>query len=205
MEEHFMKKTVLYTILVLAFVLLAGCKRKDIKLNTKNAEANTVVIKKDGTVQAATVEEFNKEYYSLNELNNFITKKIDKFNKFLGSETAIAMDSLEKKGESAVLIITYQNLDTYAAFNKVEAVMVGVDGLSGSKIELPDVFVKEDNGSYVKQEEALKNEKYKVVMIKDNVDLKVEGTIKYYANCILVNSYTIQTAPEDASVIVYKP
>jgi len=205
MEEHFMKKKVLYTILALALILLAGCKRKDIKLNTKNAEINTVVIKRDGTVQAATVEEFSKEYYSLDALNNFITKEINKFNKTLGSETAITIDSLEMNGETAVLILTYQNLDTYGAFNEVEAVMVGMDALSGSNLELPDVFVKEDNGAYVKQEEALKNEKYKVVMINDSIDLMVEGTIKYYANCILVNSHTIQTAPEGASVIVYKP
>jgi hypothetical protein len=200
-----MKKAVLYTILVISFILLAGCKRKNIKLNTKDAEANTVVIKKDGTVQAATVEEFSKEYYSLDALSNFITKEINKFNKTVGSETAITIDSLEMNGKTAVLILTYQNLDTYAAFNEVEAVTVGVDALSSSKLELPDVFVKEDGGAYVKQEEALKNEKYKVVMINDNVNLMVEGSIKYYANCILVNSYTIQTAPEDASVIIYKP
>ncbi len=200
-----MKKTVLYTILVLSFILLAGCKRKNIKLNTKDAEANTVVIKKDGTVQAATVEEFGKEYYSLDALNSFIAKEINKFNKTLGSETAITIDSLEMNGNSAVLILTYQNLDAYAAFNKVEAVTVGVDALSGSKLELPDVFVKEDGGAYVKKEEAIKNEKYKVVMINDNVNLMVEGSIKYYANCILVNSYTIQTAQEGASVIIYKP
>ncbi len=200
-----MKKAVLYTILVISFILLAGCKRKNIKLNTKDAEANTVVIKKDGTVQAATVEEFSKEYYSLDALSNFITKEINKFNKTVGSETAITIDSLEMNGKTAVLILTYQNLDTYAAFNEVEAVTVGVDALSSSKLELPDVFVKEDGGAYVKQEEALKNEKYKVVMINDNVNLMVEGSIKYYANCILVNSYTIQTAPKDASVIIYKP
>jgi hypothetical protein len=82
---------------------------------------------------------------------------------------------------------------------------LGVDALQGEKVELPDVFVKEDDGAYVKQDLALKNGKYKLVMIKDNIDLMVEGKIKYYANCILVNSYTIQTAPDGASVIVYKP
>lgn len=200
-----MKKFVLCTILAFTFILLAGCTRKDIKLKTDNVDVNTVVINKDGTVQAATVEEFNKEYYSLDELSNFITKQIDKYNNSVGSETAITIDSLEEDGKDVVLILTYQNLDTYADFNKVEAVAMGVDELQGQDLELPDVFVKEDDGAYVKQDVALKNGKYKVVMIKDNVDLMVEGTIKYYANCVLVNSYTIQTAPEDASVIVYKP
>lgn len=205
MEEHFMKKFVLCTILVFTFILLSGCGRKNIKLKTDDVDVNTVVIKKDGTVQAATVEEFNKDYYNLDELKDFITKEINKFNSSVGSDTAITMDSLEMDEEDAVLILTYQNLDTYAAFNEVEAVTLGVDALQGENVELPDVFVKEDDGAYVKQDVALKNGKYKLVMIKDNIDLMVEGKIKYYANCILVNSYTIQTAPEGASVIVYKP
>ncbi len=123
----------------------------------------------------------------------------------MGSETAITIDSLEMNKEDAVLILTYQDLDTYAAFNKVKAVTMEVDALQGANLKLPDVFVKEDNGAYVKQDAALNNGKYKIVMIQDNVDLMVEGTIKYYTNCILVNSYTIQTTPEGESVIVYKP
>ncbi len=200
-----MKKFVLCTILAFTLILLAGCKRKDIKLKTEDVGVNTVVIKKDGTVQAAMVEEFNKDYYSLDELNDFVTKQIDKFNNSVGSETAITIDSLEMNKEDAVLILTYQDLDTYAAFNKVKAVTMEVDALQGANLKLPDVFVKEDNGAYVKQDAALNNGKYKIVMIQDNVDLMVEGTIKYYANCILVNSYTIQTTPEGESVIVYKP
>ena len=200
-----MKKFVLCTILAFTLILLAGCKRKDIKLKTEDVGVNTVVLKKDGTVQAAMVEEFNKDYYSLDELNDFVTKQIDKFNNSVGSETAITIDSLEMNKEDAVLILTYQDLDTYAAFNKVKAVTMEVDALQGANLKLPDVFVKEDNGAYVKQDAALNNGKYKIVMIQDNVDLMVEGTIKYYANCILVNSYTIQTTPEGESVIVYKP
>lgn len=199
-----MKKIVLYTILAFTFILMVGCKSKNIKLKTNDIGVNTVVIKKDGTVKAATVEDFNKDYYSLDELNNFITKEINKFKSSVGSEVAITIDSLEMNGEDAVLILTYQDLDTYAAFNKVEAVTMGVDALQGKNLELPDVYVKED-GAYVNKDEALNNGKYKIVMIKDNVDLMVEGTIKYYANCILVNSHTIQTTPEAASVIVYKP
>lgn len=200
-----MKKFVLCTILAFTLILLAGCKRKDIKLKTEDVGVNTVVLKKDGTVQAAMVEEFNKDYYSLDELNDFVTKQIDKFNNSVGSETAITIDSLEMNKEDAVLILTYQDLDTYAAFNKVKAVTMEVDALQGANLKLPDVFVKEDNGAYVKQDAALNNGKYKIVMIQDNVDLMVEGTIKYYTNCILVNSYTIQTTPEGESVIVYKP
>lgn len=200
-----MKRFVLCTILAFTFILLAGCKRKEIKLKTEDVSVNTVVVKKDGTVQAAMVEEFNKDYYSLDELNDFITKAINNFNNSVGSETAITIDSLEKNKEDAVLILTYQDLDTYAAFNKVEAVTMEVDALQGANLKLPDVFVKEDDGAYVKQDVALNNGKYKIVMIQDNVDLMVEGTIKYYANCILVNSHTIQTTPEDVSVIVYKP
>jgi len=200
-----MKKMILCTILIFSFALLAGCTRKKIKLSSEEVKVNTIVLKEDGTVQAATVEEFNKDYYSVEELNNFITREINEFNQSVGTENAITMDSLEKQDNNVVLILTYQNLDTYAAFNKVEAVSMGTKALQSKDIELPDVFVKEDNGAYVTQDVALKNEAYQVVMINENIDFMVEGTIKYYANCILVDSHMVQTAADGTSFIVYKP
>ena len=201
-----MKKVTLYIIMSLCLVMLFGCKRKIPVLTIEEVQANTILVKNDGTVQAATVEEFGEKYYDLSELNDFIIKQMDAYNRKAEVDAiTLGTESLVLKDGNAVLVLNYANLDHYSKFNEVEATFLTMDAALSGEVELPEAYISAEDGSFVSKEIALKNEKYKVLLINENTDVIVDGTIKYYTNAVLVSKSKLQTAAEGETVVIYKP
>ncbi len=199
-----MKKLTLCAILVICFSMLAGCKREEIVIKVEDVQTNTVLVKNDRTVQAATVEAFDKQYYNLSELNNFIIEQMNKYNSEVGEE-AITLNSLEQKDGNAVLILNYTSLEHYQQFNKVETTLASMTSAQNGEITIPDVFISAKDGSYISKDVALKNSKYNVLVLNENTDVIVDGSIKYYTNAVLVSSSKLQTGTEGETIVIYKP
>lgn len=198
-----MKKSILISLLCFMVVFLFGCSQ-DKKIDTKEVKTNTILIKNEGTVQAATVETFDKDYYNSTELETFITDKINEYN---GANTAdsIALGSLEVKDGSAILLLNYKSLSDYNNFNESGVVFSTVETAKSGTLTLPEVFVSASDGAYVAPEVALKNNKYKVIVIKDNTEVVVDGKIKYFTNGKLLSKSRFQAGGERESVVIYKP
>jgi hypothetical protein len=184
--------------------MLVGCKKEDIVITVEDVHTNTVLMNDDGTVQAATVEEFNKDYYNLTELNTFITEQINSYNNANG-EDSIAINTLEIKEGNAILILDYATIQHYAAFNEVEAYYSTIANVKNGDITLPDVFISASDGSYSSKELALKNDNYQILVINENTDVIVDGAIKFYSNAVLVNKSKLQTASEGQAYVIFKP
>ncbi|WMJ90033.1 hypothetical protein [Anaerocolumna sp. MB42-C2] len=199
-----MQKFLLYAILAFCLVFSAGCKNKDRIITVDDVKSNTILVKNNGIVQSATVEIFDKEYYNLDELKSFITKQIEKYNQANGQDS-IGLGSLELKDGNAVLILNYSNLEHYKAFNKVDAVLTTVADAKTSNLELPDVYVSASDGAFASPDVALKNDKYKILIVNEKTDVIVDGTVKYFTNAALLSKSQLQTNSEEKSVIVYKP
>lgn len=200
-----MKKLTLYTLLALMLVMLVGCKKKVLELKSDDVKVNTVLIKNDGTVQAANVEDFTKDYYSISELKGFVSNEVEEYNSKAKNQ-AITMTSLELHKDNAILILNYANIKDYASFNDVTLKNNTVKWAQdqNSKV-IPNVFVSASDGSYVTSAAALENEKYKVIIIDENIDVQVEGNIKFYSNAALVEKNQVETDDKGNSVIIYKP
>lgn len=199
-----MKKTALCTILLLCVLLAAGCKRQKTELTVDDVTANTVLVGNDGTVQAAMVETFDKDYYSLSELKDFVSKEIGKYNT-QAKEEAIAVKDIQIKDGNAVLILTFTSLEHYKNFNKVDAAFAKVPDAENTGISLPDTFIRVKDGAEETKENVMSNEKYRVLSIMGDTQVKVDGKIKYYSNGTLVDKSTIQASSDSSTIIVYKP
>ncbi len=199
-----MKKFLLYAILALCLVLSAGCKKKDRIITAEEVKNNTVLVKNDGTVQAATVEVFDKNYYNLDELNNFVTNQINKYNQENGSGSII-MDSLTLNEGNAIMILSYAGLAHYNAFNKVETAFTTTAEAKSSKLELPQVYLSAKDGAYASPDVALKNSKYQVLVLNEKTNVMIDGTIKFFTNGKMNGKSNFETGSEEQSVIIYKP
>ena len=201
-----MKKGTLYIIMILCLAMLFGCKRKVPVLTIDDVQANTILVKNDGTVQAATVEEFGEKYYDLSELNDFIIKQMDAYNRKAEVDAiTLGTESLVLKDGNAVLVLNYANLEHYSKFNEVNATLLSMDAALSGDVKLPEAYISSEDGSFVSKEIALKDEKYKVLVINENTDVIVDGTIKYYTNAVLVSKSKLQTVAEGETVVIYKP
>lgn len=212
-----MKKTVLFIIVLLSFLALVGCSKEEIFISTDDVNTNTILVKRDGSIYAAIVEDFNKSYYDLSELNEFISAEVNKYNGNLGSNEVV-IEELELKNGRAILILRYSKMEHYSSFNEVPAAYYSAS-TQDVALELPDQYVNAKKNSVVDKETAMKNVKNKVLVLYEPYEIIVEGDIKFYSNNAtllegnkIISSYSEDTMDvgEDAqsnvaTVVIYRP
>lgn len=199
-----MKKVILSVVMVLMLTVLAGCGKKSTKFVVEDIQTETIYVKRDNTIEAATVEEFNKQHYDLAELKEFIQKEIGKYNAETSTE-AITINDLILKDGNAVLALKFNTAGDYAKFNNYDVSIYGATELKLASINTPKSYMSAKDESYVDADVALKNDKYKVLIINQSVDVIIDGTIMYYENAELVSKNKVQTPTDGTSFIVYKP
>lgn len=197
-----MKKLSFLFVMVLLLTTLAGCKKGNVTIKTSEIEQNTMLVKSDGTIQVATVEEFNQDYYDLNELESFIHDNITEFNQKVGNDKAIVLDSLDKKKDKAIMVLEYANMEFYAQFNEVEAALL--EEVTGDTVKSFATTLiqagKEEADSA--EFESLKNAK--AIVLNEEYDLLLGEKIRYYSkNSTYVDDHKVHTSPDGTSVIIY--
>ncbi len=199
-----MKKWILCAILLLFMVGAAACRKEDVNITADNVTTNTILAKSNGVLQVATIEEFDKSYYNLKELESFVANEIAVYNKAAGEEK-ISIDGVKLNKGKAVMLLTYSGMDQYANFNKVVAAYFN-GGVSEVPMDLPTTLVSEKNGSLVSTQEILQNNKLKVLVLNEPYEIIVDGTIKYYSeNATYVDDNKVQGAAEGTTIVVFKP
>lgn len=196
-----MKKFAFLSVMVIMIVALGGCKKGNVSIKTSQIEANTMLIKSDGVVQVATVEEFNESYYDLDELKTYINENLTEFNQSVGNETAVVLDALDKKDGNAIMVLEYANMEYYAEFNETEAKLL-TTVTDSDLAELPDTLQSAQEEGSISKSELTTLEEAKVVILNEEYKLIVSDKIKYYTNGTLVDQKEIQTKDE-GTVVVY--
>ncbi len=199
-----MKKFALCTMLLFLLLGAAGCNKVEKVITADEVTTDTILAKANGILQVATVEDFDKSYYNLGELQDFIAQKIDDYNKKAGSDK-IKVDDVSLKGGKAIMILTYSGMDQYASFNNVTAAYFN-GGITENPLDMPETLVNEKDGSLASTQEVLQNGKYKVLVMTEPYDIVVDGKIKYYSeNAVLSEDKTIKGAEDGMTIVVFKP
>ncbi|MCR5784061.1 MAG: hypothetical protein K6G40_00270 [Eubacterium sp.] len=97
---------------VMLLCMISGCGNKF------DPDENAVYIKKDGSVIAYSVEEFNESYYDEVELTDYINEQIDTFTAENEGEIKLQKFSVDEEGY-ARMVIKYDSVETYSSFNGV--------------------------------------------------------------------------------------
>lgn len=196
-----MKKIAFLTVIVVMIATLAGCKKGNVTIKTSEIEANTMLIKSDGAVQVATVEEFTESYYNLEELKAFIHEHLTTFNDEVGNEAAVVLDSLDKKNGNVIMVLEYANMDYYAKFNEVEASFAS--SITSKDIEsFPSTLVNAKESGSINKSELASLTDAKAVVLNEEYRLIVSDDILYYSNGTIIDGNEIQTT-EDTTVVIY--
>lgn len=199
-----MKKIILYTTLIFAFIMLAGCSKEEIFLTSDDVVSNTLLLKRDGTIYVAIVEDFDKGYYNLAELNEFISSEVEAYNQKVGSKE-VTIEELNIKNSKAVMILGYTKLEHYSAFNNIPAAYFSAD-TQNVALELPTQYIDTKSNKAVDRAAAMKSDKNKVLVLYEPYEIIVEGDIKFYSdNVTYVENNKARSKSEDVAVVVYKP
>ncbi len=202
--KFFMKKLVLGTIILLCILGVAGCSGKTKSINIKDVTTNTMLAKSNGEIQVASIENFDKTYYNLNELQDFVNQQISDYNKKAGADK-IKVKNMKIIDKKAVLLLTYSGMDQYVAFNKVTASYFN-GGIKDNPLKLPTTLVNAKDESLASTQEVIQDETLKVIVLNEPYHIIVDGKVKFYSeNASLIDSNEVQGAAEGMTIVVFKP
>lgn len=198
-----MKKLVLCSMVLLLMLGAVSCSKNDMIINAEDITEDTFLAKKSGELQVATVEDFDKEYYELDELEEFIKKEINTYNQKTGAEK-ISIDNIVTKDRKAIMVLSYTGMEPYSTFNGISAAYFN-GGVENVNLELPTTLINAKNNSLASTKEVLLNQKYKILVLNEPYDIIVDGNVKYYSEgATLQEDNEVQGATEGMTIVVFK-
>lgn len=198
-----MKKVTLVLLGTLFLVVMTGCGKNKVSITAEDVTKNTIVIKDDNTVQSSIVEDFDKEYYSQEELETFIKDEVTNYNEKNGKDQ-IKMHSIYVADQKASVVFNYNDIDDYSVFNGINAKLLTTSqALQEDSILTLSEFVDVKSGDTVSRETALSKEDVTVLVIQEPVEIKIAGTILYYNNALKVDKDVLQASGENITVVVF--
>lgn len=197
-----MKRITLTMVLCLSMILLVGCKGGVQSLKIDEIKGETILIRSDGTVQSAAKEKFDKKYYDINDLKDFMNETIEHFNA-RHEKDAVKLTKIKEEEKVVKAIFTYKDLETYCELNKIDAKLYTMEEAVEADI-LPTLMVNAVDNSDADLETVTKHSDYKVFTIQEKLNIKVPDSIKYYVNAAFLDAKTVEATGDDLTVIVYK-
>ncbi len=181
------KKIVIWVVACLSLSLLfVGCGIKEMQYVP--ITTNTVELTSDGRIIAYIVEDFDKDYYDINELKTMVNEEIAEYNKAkaeLVSEagrTPVIVDKVtmaEDGSKKAVVALNFQNAAIYADYMGKEAFLGTVSDAINAGYVLEGMLVKVKGGELLIGEALKKNQDKTILIIKDAVTVRTYGDVLY--------------------------
>lgn len=155
--------------------MLSGCG------SSLEADTNTVYVSKHGKIVTMDVEQLDQSYYDETELKEFVDSAVEEYNTENG-KNSVKVDDLTVEDGTAKLRMDYETVDDYAAFNGVELYEGKIVQALAAGYDFDTDFAGVDKDGSVRgvaREDILAQEDLKVVIIKANTDVKIDGRILY--------------------------
>ena len=153
------------------------------------AEKSTVYVTKQGTVIGADIEDFNEDYYDEEELKNYITESVDNYVASNGDGSvelkSFQTVSSDENGITAQLYLNYTSYIDYALFNDITFFAGSVQQAQAEGYEFDQKFQSVEDGSLTGEagaDDFLSDEELKVVIIGEETNVKIDGTILYLSS-----------------------
>ena len=172
-----------------------------IKLDAEDITVNTLVVNDEGTIQSAIVETFDKDYYDVEELEEFVKDDLDSFNE--KNDTKISFVEAKVKKDKVVIVFDYKSIEEYSAYNEVKAYVLDADEADKDERVPSDLNVYDEDG-VVPKDRVYENEKLITVVVDADTELVVNGKIKYYSGCEVTAENKVVAKAGERAVVVFK-
>lgn len=192
-------------------------------------EASSIYVSEDGNIQSATVEEYEKDYYSQSGLEEFLSEQVAAYNKGLGAAelghnieggqklpAAVVSCSLEEG--KAMVIYEYADSESFLDFaeefhdadNLVSELKTGTAAEARAEGWLADGdFIKpgrgQDTADASDDEIGRLSDQQAVLVTTDHpVTLETGGRIRYMTRGVSLQDKNMARIPEGTHVIIFK-
>lgn len=160
---------------VLCAGMIAGCG------TSVETDTSLVHVDKKGAVTSVDVESLDENSYDATELQEFVDTAVEEYNAEHGRNSVKVKELAVEEG-AAKLQISYKTAEDYAAFNEIEFYQGTVVNSLAAGYTYDVDFVKVEDGQAAgaaTKQEIYAEDGLKVVIIRANTDVRVEGQICY--------------------------
>ena len=178
-------------------LLLSGCGAAN------DVDTTTVMIKKDGTVEENIITDFDKDYYSVDGLEQMLSEQIQAYNRTAGTDT-VKLDSVEEKeGENRVKAkIIYSGSEDYSRIhNQVFFSGTVSDAYNAGYTFVP--MIDQESGAAVSEGEILELGSKKIVISEEAVNISVSGKISHVSEGVTLTDKKTAVLPDDGEKLSY--
>lgn len=197
------RKKLMSSCLAFCFMFLAACS-KDTNLELSKIENDTLYVSADGKLELANVEEFSEEQYKEDELKGFIEETIRTYQESEPEKKdAVVMKKLEVENKVAKVLLKLEDAEAYTTFQGEDLKFLTSEEISDNLV-LPEKFKKAADGKSIEKDKVLSQDGLKYLIVKENLCIKVEGTIKYYTDAMLTGDSEIQTTGDSVAIVVFE-
>lgn len=163
-------------------------------------------IEKNGQITGILVEDFDKSYYDVDELEEMIRLEISEYNINAGEEK-ISLVSIEMADDKVKVKMQYDNYADYAAFNGISFYAGTVEDAVNRGIDLNHVMLEAGGDNTISPEQIREFSGHHLVMWQGNMPVEVPGKILYHTEELtLISSKKIISEPDLAGpfYLLYK-
>lgn len=193
-----MKKACIFLLVLTSAFLLIGCSDKF------EPTESTIYITSKGQVQSALMEDFEEAYYDFEELTEAVEKEVKTYNLDVNAE-AVTIRSLTEGNDEVTLLMDYESVEDYTAFNDV--ILFHGSYAEASAAGYVPVELYDTEGMLV-DFDAVNSDRLKVVVTEESVCIQTGGKIKYVSDNVTVIDKKLARAMEAGksypAFIVYK-
>lgn len=164
--------------IILCTGIFAGCG------SAPDAEDCMVYVDKKGVVTSVDVEALDQDYYDVSELKSYVEDTVAQYTAEHGKNTVKVSDFSVKDG-MAKLKMKYQTPEDYTRFNGIELYQGKVVKALAAGYDFNVDFAAVEDGQITQsasREEIYAQKDLKAVIIKANMDVKIDGTICFVSS-----------------------
>ena len=189
-----MKKSVLAATLLLGAAAVSGCSR-GAGTEAFAPEESSLYLMGDGTVASASVESYEADYYSAEELKAYVENALEEFNGAAesgdGEENGAVLKECTMEEGFARIIIEFPDPEEYLRFAEAYPEEDGEGQLKTLDIvPVPDgvtkgylvgASFKDAKGNTVEYNEITKQNRLSVAAVEGPASIYLEGGVRYYS------------------------
>lgn len=178
-------------------LLLSGCGA------VNDVDTTTVVIKKDGAIEENIVTDFDKDYYSVEGLEQMLGEQIQAYNQKAGADTVKLLSVEEKEGENRVKAkIAYSAGEDYSQIhNQVFFCGTVSDAYNAGYAFVP--MIDQESGAAVSEGDILELGSKKIVISEEAVNISVSGKISHVSEGVSLMDKKTAVLPDDGEKLSY--
>ena len=184
--RHF-KRIVIWTVACLSLcAMFVGCgKTGDVNVPITT---NTVEVSEDGRLIAYSVEDFDKDYYDINELKSMVDEEIAAYNTAKANlvtqegSTPVIVEKVamaEDGSKKAVVALSFQNAALYSDYMGKEAFLGTVSDAAEKGYVLDGMLKSVKNDELLIGEQLKKSQDKTILIIKDSVMVRTYNDVQY--------------------------